>query len=199
MLENTNMLKHTFTQPPSPAAPGLPYRARPFSTGEIARIQESFKPVPEQAATTVGAVDDYRRSKIKWAPTTEDFTWLYTSIESRIQDANQNAYRFDLASFSDPLQWTRYTAHDNGKFDWHLDWGNKELSLRKLTCIVILSDPNSYVGGELQLTTSKSPYTLPPDIGSVYVFPSFFMHRVLPITQGIRETLVAWAGGTPFR
>jgi len=35
--------------------------------------------------------------------------------------------------------------------------------------------------------------------GSVIIFPSFTYHKVSPITEGIRYSLVAWALGRPWQ
>ena len=35
--------------------------------------------------------------------------------------------------------------------------------------------------------------------GSILVFPSFLWHKVVPVTKGVRQSLVVWFGGKPFR
>jgi PKHD-type hydroxylase len=35
--------------------------------------------------------------------------------------------------------------------------------------------------------------------GSIVVFPSFIWHRVKPVTEGIRYSLVIWNLGQPYR
>ena len=35
--------------------------------------------------------------------------------------------------------------------------------------------------------------------GHAICFASFLNHRVKPVTRGIRQSLVVWFGGTPFR
>ena len=35
--------------------------------------------------------------------------------------------------------------------------------------------------------------------GYAVIFASFLAHRVKPVTRGIRQSLVMWFGGTPFR
>ena len=41
--------------------------------------------------------------------------------------------------------------------------------------------------------------TLPREKGDVLIFPTFYLHRVTPITKGERRALVYWTGGEPFR
>ena len=35
--------------------------------------------------------------------------------------------------------------------------------------------------------------------GSIIVFPSFLYHRVKPVKQGTRYSLVAWSNGFPYK
>jgi len=35
--------------------------------------------------------------------------------------------------------------------------------------------------------------------GSIIVFPSFYQHKISPITKGVRNSLVMWTLGKPFK
>ena len=35
--------------------------------------------------------------------------------------------------------------------------------------------------------------------GNAVMFASFLNHRVVPVTRGVRQSLVMWFGGKPFR
>ena len=76
-----------------------------------------------------------------------------------------------------------------------------------------MSDPEDYVGGELEfdygekeISLSKKGKTLESYVdtcrastkGSVIVFPSHIYHRVKPIIKGTRYSLVIWCLGWPF-
>ena len=41
--------------------------------------------------------------------------------------------------------------------------------------------------------------TAPKERGTVIAFPSYQLHRVTPVTAGIRKSLVAWVLGPDFR
>ena len=83
-----------------------------------------------------------------------------------------------------------------------------EVAVRKLAIVVQLSDPDDYQGGELEVFNIVHEYE-PDDViawsddarqqGSVIVFPAFEYHRVTPIVDGERYSLVCWIGGPPFR
>jgi PKHD-type hydroxylase len=62
---------------------------------------------------------------------------------------------------------------------------------------VQLSEPDEYEGGELEFLNFEQP--IPKDIGSLIVFPSYLVHRVNPVTRGLRRSMVSWISGPPFR
>ena len=41
--------------------------------------------------------------------------------------------------------------------------------------------------------------TAPRKAGCVFIFPSFMMHRVTPVTKGTRKSFVLWLGGTHYK
>lgn len=57
---------------------------------------------------------------------------------------------------------------------------------------VFLSDPESYDGGELVIETTggEQSYKLPA--GSLVAYPSTTLHRIAPVTDGVREVAVGW-------
>ena len=83
--------------------------------------------------------------------------------------------------------------------------------VRKLSVTCQLTDGLEYKGGDLEFDfrnydpplrnekyhVIKTPKTLSK--GSVVVFPSFLWHRVKPVTEGIRYSLVMWNLGYPFK
>ena len=58
---------------------------------------------------------------------------------------------------------------------------------------IFLSDPDGYDGGELVMETSggELDYKLPA--GSAVAYPTTVVHRVEPVTRGVREVAVTWA------
>ena len=42
-------------------------------------------------------------------------------------------------------------------------------------------------------------YKIDLNKGDVVVFPSYFLHRVSPVTKGTRYSVVAWAVGNKIR
>jgi PKHD-type hydroxylase len=40
---------------------------------------------------------------------------------------------------------------------------------------------------------------IPRGKGNVVIFPSFLLHRVVPLTSGNRKSLVLWVGGGHYK
>jgi len=74
-----------------------------------------------------------------------------------------------------------------------------EISHRKLSVTVQLSDEDSYEGGDLQFMINNRIENAPRKKGTVIVFPSFILHRVTEVTKGKRNSIVGWLSGPPFR
>jgi PKHD-type hydroxylase len=110
---------------------------------------------------------------------------------------NAKHFRFELTGFGEPLQLTNYNQSENGMYGWHQDYGGGVS--RKLSMAVQLADPSEYEGGNLQVMTATEPTNIRKQRGLIAVFPSYIVHQVTPVTQGSRQSLVAWVSGPAFR
>jgi PKHD-type hydroxylase len=72
-----------------------------------------------------------------------------------------------------------------------------EPPVRKISMTLLLSPENQFEGGDLELMTPGKKAKLKQ--GHAVIFASFINHRVAPVTRGVRQSLVMWFGGTPFR
>jgi PKHD-type hydroxylase len=82
-------------------------------------------------------------------------------------------------------------------YAWHQDYGS-QIS-RKLSLVLQLTDPSRYEGGNLQTMTSQDVNTVRKQRGLITAFPSFTLHQVTPVTQGSRQSMVAWVSGPAFK
>ena len=119
-------------------------------------------------------------------------------------EANDVSWNFDLHSLPEQIQYTEYYGTDNGHYGWHADIGPDILSSRKVSITVQLSEANEYEGGDLQLFRGgdykeESFDTAYRGAGSVFIFPSYLLHRVTPVTKGTRKSFVLWLGGGHYR
>ena len=125
-------------------------------------------------------------------------TQFYNKISEYAMIANQQMWNYDIWGYHDSLQYTTYFDR-GGHYDWHLDIGPGSISHRKISVVIQLSDPNDYIGGDLQIMTGSEYTTVPRGKGNVVVFPSFLLHRVVPLTSGNRKSLVLWVGGEHYK
>ena len=71
--------------------------------------------------------------------------------------------------------------------------------VRKLSISIQLTDPTKYEGGDLNLYWSDDPVTMKNNKGSLFIFPSYMLHEVTPVTKGERNSLVCWVNGPQFK
>lgn len=168
---------------------------------EIDKIKLDIESLPSQKAEIAGGTNDtIRSSVIKWIPKNQEWEWLYNRMTRLATIANDVMWNLDINSIVDQIQYTEYYDTENGHYDWHIDVGNKELSYRKISIAIQISDPSEYEGGLFQIWLGgNSVQTCEKSIGTAVVFPSFYMHRVTPVTKGVRKSLVLWVGGTPYK
>lgn len=151
----------------------------------------------EDAQVGDGAVvPETRRTKIFWLPKTDEFVELYKTFHQLIGKCNDEFYSFRISEITEHIQYTVYNSNDEGHYDWHVDMGPGK-ARRKLSLVCQLSDPSEYEGGELQINTGKV-LVAEKEKGTVIIFPSYLLHRVTPVTKGIRRSLVLWIEGPAF-
>jgi PKHD-type hydroxylase len=169
-----------------------------FSEEELEWIDNLKELYPFEEATTIGNGDGIRKSEIKWMHSDDKSFWVYEKIGQYIQQANNELWKFDLHSIIDSIQYTVY-YEGGGHYDWHIDIGPNPINHRKVSCTIQLSDPNEYEGGDLEIWTGGEFKTIERKQGCAIIFPSFLMHRITPITKGIRKSLVLWVGGGAYK
>ena len=174
---------------------------RGFSTEEIERVHDHARKIPTKDALILAAESpdlNYRKSRIGWLTNIPEHDWLYDKLMEMVIQANNVLWKFDLHSTFDDIQYTEYLG-GGGHYDYHLDLGPGSASFRKVSVVVQLSDPTEYEGGQLQILKGRDVETMPSNKGAVIIFPSYLLHRVTPVTSGLRRSLVMWMGGTHYR
>jgi PKHD-type hydroxylase len=177
------------------------YFTNVFTSEELVKIVEIGEKTPKTNATTVGTegdiVSEYRLSEISWLNENDETSWLYLKLAEHAKIANEVMWNFDIWGFGDSLQYTRYYGN-GGHYDWHADLG-PGISNRKLSCVLQLSTPEEYEGGELQMNPGGNIISVPKGLGTLCFFPSFLLHRVTPLSSGVRLSLVTWFRGANLR
>jgi PKHD-type hydroxylase len=173
-----------------------------LSPEECARLVVIAEAAPLRDGGLVGGVADrgIRRAGLVWVDDLPAAAWLADRTTRIVAEANRERFRFDLDDFAESAQVARYRAEDAGHFHWHSDIGQGPVAARrKLTLVVQLSDPAGYEGGVLEIWGNAEPVAQPKGQGDAVVFPSFLLHRVTPVTSGVRWSLTQWVHGAPFR
>ena len=166
---------------------------------ELEQIQEQMEKLPLSTAQTLAGTDrDYRDSVIKWVPQYDksNWKWLYYRIWKWANIANDDNWHFNIEGFQDAPQYTMYNG-TGAKYDWHTDLGGNGIDHRKISMSLLIEDCTK--GGALELKTGKESNLVELDAGDAVFFPSWYMHRVTPVEEGNRTSLVSWISGKPFK
>jgi len=160
-------------------------RAEPVQMGEV-------------GGGAQGTVDTKTRtSHISWIPFSK-MPEMYQTLERVIKQTNGNHFGFDGITLTEPAQYTEYP--EGGFYDWHIDSDvncANEPPVRKISMTCLLSHESEFEGGGLELMSDGK--IARPKQGQAIFFASFIRHRVVPITKGVRKSLVLWVGGPPFK
>ena len=57
---------------------------------------------------------------------------------------------------------------------------------------LFLTDPSEYDGGELVIVATHEERAFKLPAGSIFLYPASTLHRVNPVTRGVREAAVSW-------
>jgi PKHD-type hydroxylase len=176
-----------------------------FTNDEVNWLQQKAREVKEKAGVGGGGVGgvnpEIRRSGLNWMPSTQETQWVFEKLGHVVSSLNSQFFRFDLRGFGEHIQLTNYDSSEQGMYGWHVDMGpHVTAPCRKLSIVVQLSDPVEYEGGVLELQPhGKEVIKMRKQRGLVVAFPSWTLHQVTPVTQGTRQSLVAWLTGPAFK
>ena len=159
--------------------------------------KKSARDNPEIRKTSINFITD-KDNKVN------ELTWHF------LREANKILFNYDLEYFQ-PMQFAEYK--DGGFYGWHQDASgiDKSNEVRKLSLTLGLSNPDTFDGGELQFYNGDRPMEDMGEItgeqvtndikaqGTVVVFDSRDWHRVTPVTQGVRHSIVCWTVGANFK
>ena len=175
-----------------------------YTDAEIEKIKELCETLTKGKGMVGGATETedisaVRTSTVSWLARTPESEWIYDRLAFIARKLNADFYGFDLFGFVEDMQYTVYEGDVSGHYTWHLDISGCSTAPRKFSLVLQLSDPSEYEGGHLQVQTEPEPATVTKQKGLVTAFPSWTLHRVTPVTSGVRRTLVVWVAGPQFR
>jgi len=173
-----------------------------FTPEQCQLIINAGRSEPPQSAQVGGSqngvVDTKTRiSHISWIPFNK-LPEMYKTLETIMKKTNNNHFGFEGMQITEQAQYTEYPA--GGFYDWHMDSdivGMNEPPVRKISMTCLLSHESEFEGGGLELMDQGK--IARPKQGQAIFFASFIRHRVVPITRGVRKSLVMWFGGPAFK
>ena len=154
---------------------------------------------PQQAQVGMGKPGSGRDTKkrvttISWLPF-EEMRPMYNDLNNFIQRANKNHFGFGDIQITEPAQFTEYP--EGGFYEWHMDTDVNMKHEPPVRMTLLLSHESQFEGGDLEISAPDKFVKLKQ--GHAIIFASFLPHRVKPIIRGVRQSLVMWFGGTPFK
>lgn len=145
-----------------------------------------------------------RRSKVRFINyNNPNFTDMFDKLWKMAIRANSDFFNIHITKL-DYIQVAEYDASYQGEYKEHQDvfWLNNDpIYHRKITCLIQLSDPNSYEGGDfeiLDIVDSPNKEHI-REQGTVIFLPSFLYHKAHPVTKGTRYSVAAWFEGPKWR
>jgi PKHD-type hydroxylase len=174
-----------------------------FSAAELDRLERYCDGlVLEQAKLTGYGDSSIRATKVAWVYRNAETEDLYRKMEGIVLRLNAEHFRSDLSGLT-TLQYAVYQEAEGGFFDWHNDYGRDRndpgQEPRKLTLSLQLSDAGAYEGCDLEVRAAHPIDVAARTRGALAAFRANALHRVTPITRGMRKSLVAWAAGPEYR
>lgn len=142
-----------------------------------------------------------RVANIATMPRDENTEWLWQRVCELLAKANYDLFLYDI-EFLEDLNYITYHGSENGHYVAHRDvslYGYRKYD-RKISGILMLSDPEEYEGGKLMIDEmggkKEEDWThLEMKKGDMAFFDSNFTHCVTPVTSGERHVIVFWAHG----
>lgn len=104
----------------------------------------------------------------------------------------------DLRTYARPRTMARTTVvrYEPGMdYGWHVDealFPSTPPIRSDLSCTIFLNPPQDYDGGELAIELGGQELTYKLDPGSAILYPSTTIHRVTPVTRGVRLAAITW-------
>lgn len=119
--------------------------------------------------------------------------WIYDRLDALFAEAGE-AFGLTVGPVAEPLQILRYEEGCHFRA-WHSDAGYDAMDRRVISVSVELSELGGHEGGDLEIVPDSVGRRRTLGRGGARFFPSRAIHRVTPVTKGVRHALVIWTGG----
>lgn len=104
----------------------------------------------------------------------------------------------DVRVLAQPRQMARTTVvrYEPGMtYGWHVDealFASTPPMRSDVSCTIFLNDPGEYDGGELAIELGAQTLSYKLEPGQAILYPSTTIHRVAPVTRGVRIAAITW-------
>jgi len=117
-------------------------------------------------------------------------------LQDVVMQALMRSVEFERFAFPRNMKPIMFSRYEPGmEYGTHVD--NAVMSGRPpvrsdVSLTLFLSEPDSYDGGELTIRTLTGEEQIKLPAGSIVTYPSSSLHRVAPVTRGVRVAAVTW-------
>jgi Rps23 Pro-64 3,4-dihydroxylase Tpa1-like proline 4-hydroxylase len=111
------------------------------------------------------------------------------SISDKILSISNELNPFNGVTYTSIPKYSFNRYSDGDFLDWHED-KHEIINGATITLIIQLND--SYDGGLVKYNINKVEYSIPKEVGSVFIFDSNISHSVDMIQSGLRYSLNVW-------
>jgi PKHD-type hydroxylase len=117
-------------------------------------------------------------------------------LRSVVQQALKRNALFQMAALPKTISPILFSRYEVGmEYGSHVDnafMGEENRMRSDLSLTLFLSQPETYEGGELVIESTQGEQACKLDAGAMVLYPSSTLHRVEPVTQGVRLAAVTW-------
>ena len=136
----------------------------------------------------------------------EQFRAMHDRVYQHLAEVNKASWFLKLDRWM-TIQAVCYEPGDD--YPWHMDLctdAKVRAPSMKLGASILLSNPDAFEGGELELMLGAThdpvpggpSFLAPLNRGTCIAFPGYVLHRVRPVTAGVRHALVVHLRGPAF-
>ena len=127
----------------------------------------------------------------------DDGSGLLPKLQQFVQGAIERHPLFQIAARPKVVRSPLFSRYEQGmSYGTHVDnslMGSGDHLMRSdISLTLFLSDPDRYVGGELVIESTHGEEVFKLPAGCMIIYPSTTLHRVEPVTAGVRLAAVTW-------
>jgi PKHD-type hydroxylase len=116
-------------------------------------------------------------------------------LRTLVQQALHRNPLFQMAALPKALHPILFSRYESGmSYGNHVDnaFMGEELLRSDISFTLFLSEPHTYSGGELVIEGTHGEQSFKLAAGSLILYPASTLHRVEPVTAGVRFAAVSW-------